>query len=93
MRALIFVVIIAILLIIAALATGFLKISQTRVGKAPEVRASNSGVTAKGGQSPAFDVETGSVRVGAKDTQVKVPTLVVEKPNSAQNGAAANNAM
>ena len=30
-------------------------------------------MTAKGGQAPAFDVETGSVKVGTKETTVTVP--------------------
>lgn len=95
MRALILILIVIIVLIIAAVATGFLNISQIRGGKAPEVTATRNGVSAKGGQAPAFDVETGSVKVGTKETTVKVPALVVQKPGSAQNQAAAatNNAM
>jgi hypothetical protein len=95
MRALILILIVVILLIIAAVATGFLNISQIRGVKAPEITASRNGVTAKGGQPPAFDVETGSVKVGTKDTTVKVPALVVQRPGNNQNQAAAatNNAM
>ena len=93
MRAVLFVLIVAIVVIVAAVATGFLNITQIRNAKAPELTATRNGVTAKGGQPPAFDVETGSVKVGAKQTQVKVPTLVVQKPGGAQNEAAANNAM
>ena len=87
MRALILLLIIAIVALVAAMATGFLNISQTREAKAPQVTATRNGVTAKGGQAPAFDVETGSVKVGSKDTTVKVPALVVQKP--VQNQAAA----
>ena len=36
--------------------------------------------SAKGGQAPAFDVQTGSVTVGSKETTVKVPALEVQKP-------------
>ena len=95
MRALILILIVIILLIIAAVATGFLNISQIRGVKAPEITASRNGVTAKGGQPPAFDVETGSVKVGTKETTVKVPALVVQRPGNNQNQAAAatNNAM
>src|SRR4051794_33513640 len=57
MRALIFILIVAIIVIIAAVATGFLNINQTREAKAPAVSATPNGVTAKGGQAPAFDVE------------------------------------
>jgi hypothetical protein len=92
MRAILFVLIIAILVIIAAIATGFVDINQIRGAKAPQVSATSNGVTAKGGQAPAFDVETGSVKVGTKETTVKVPNLQVVPP---QNRAApvANNAM
>ena len=93
MRALIFVVIIAILVIIAGLATGFLNISQIRGGQAPQVATTGNGISAKGGQAPAFDVRTGSVKVESKDANVKVPTLVVEKPAQNQAAATTNNAM
>ena len=64
---LILILIVAVIIVIAAMATGFLKISQTREAKAPQVTATRNGVTAKGGQAPAFDVETGSVKVGSKE--------------------------
>ena len=89
MRALILILIVGIIAVIAAVSTGFLNISQTREAKAPQVTASRNGMTAKGGQAPAFDVETGSVKVGTKDATVKVPALVVQKP--VQNEAAATN--
>ena len=90
MRALILLLIIAIVALVAAMATGFLNISQTREAKAPQVTATRNGVTAKGGQAPAFDVETGSVKVGSKDTTVKVPALVVQKPVQNQAAATSN---
>jgi hypothetical protein len=90
MRAVIFILIIAVLLIVAAIATGFLNIRQIRGGQAPQVAASRNGVSAKGGQPPAFDVETGSVKVGTKETAVKTPTIEIQKPS--QNRAATNNA-
>ena len=89
MRAILFILIIAIIAIIAALATGFLDVNQIRGAKAPQVSATSNGVTAKGGQAPAFDVETGSVSIGTKNTTVKVPALIVHKPaeNEAQENA------
>jgi hypothetical protein len=93
MRAVILVLILVILVIIAGVATGFLNISQIRGVQAPEVTATRNGVTAKGGQAPAFDVETGSVKVGTRETNVKVPTVVVEKPGKNQAAATTNNAM
>ena len=91
MRALLLIVIVAVIVVIAAVATGFVNISQIRGGQAPQVSASRNGVSAKGGQAPAFDVETGSVKVGSKDATVKVPALVVQKPVHNQAAAATNN--
>jgi hypothetical protein len=92
MRALLLILIIVVVAILIALASGFLNINQTRQAKAPEVSTTRNGVTAKGGQAPAFDVETGSVKVGTKQTTVKVPALVVEKPARNQAAAVTNNA-
>ena len=93
MRAVLFVLIIAILVIIAGIATGFLNINQIRGAKAPDIAATSNGVTAKGGQAPAFDVETGSVKVGTKQKTVNVPTLEIQKPGGNEAGAQANNSM
>jgi len=90
MRAVIFILILVILVIVAGVSTGFLNINQIRGAKAPEVTATSNGISAKGGQAPAFDVETGSVKVGTKETSVKVPTLDVQK--AGRNEAATNNA-
>ena len=76
MRALLFILIIAVVAVLVAVGTGFLNISQIRGARAPEVSATRNGVTAKGGQAPAFDVQTGSVKVGTKEATVKVPALV-----------------
>jgi len=92
MRGLIFILIIAVLAILVAIGTGFLNINQTRGARTPEVSATRNGVTAKGGQAPAFDVETGSVKVGTKETKVKVPALIVEKPAQKQAQAVTKNA-
>jgi hypothetical protein len=93
MRAILFVLIIGLIVVIAAVATGFLDISQIRGAKAPQVSATRNGITAKGGQPPAFDIETGSVKVGSKDATVKMPALVVQRPGHKQADAATNNAM
>jgi hypothetical protein len=92
MRAVLLVIILAIIAIIVAVATGFLNISQIRGAQAPQVSATGNGITAKRGQAPAFDIETGSVKVGSSDAKVKVPSLVVEKPARNQAAAATNNA-
>jgi len=91
MRAILFVLIIAVLAIIALILTGFLDINQIRGARAPQISATSNGVTAKGGQAPAFDVETGSVKVGTKQSTVKVPTLQVVPPSN-QAATATNNA-
>jgi hypothetical protein len=90
MRALIFILIIAVIAVLIAVGTGFLNINQIRGAKAPEVSATGHGVTAKGGQAPAFDVQTGSVKVGTRDATVKVPALIVQKPAQNQAQAATN---
>lgn len=93
MRAVLFILIVAVLVVIAGIATGFLNINQIRGAKAPDLAATSNGVTAKGGQAPAFDVQTGSVKVGTKQTTVKVPTLEVQRPQGNEAGVQANNAM
>jgi hypothetical protein len=92
MRAVIFVLVIVIIAAIVAIASGFVDINQVRGAKAPQISATHNGVTAKGGQAPAFDVETGSVKVGTAKTTVKVPTLQVQQPQN-QAAATTNNAM
>ena len=91
MRTLILILIILILAAIAAVATGFVDINQIRGARAPDVSASTNGVTAQGGQAPAFDIETGSVKVGAKDATVKVPSIEVQPPQN-QTAPVTNNA-
>ena len=92
MRTIIFILIVAVLIVIAGIATGFLNINQTRPAQAPEVSATHNGVVAKGGQAPAFDVETGSVKIGTQQTTVKVPGVVVQKPTQNQAAPVQNNA-
>jgi hypothetical protein len=94
MRALLLILIVAVLAILIALWTGFLDINQIRGAKAPAISTTHNGVVAKGGQAPAFDVETGSVEVGTRNTTVKVPELTVKPPagQAAQNQAAQNSA-
>ena len=79
MRAVIMILIIIVLAIIAAVATGFIDINQIRGGKAPQVSTTQNGVTAKGGQAPAFEVETGSVKVGTGEANVTVPKVTLER--------------
>ena len=81
MRAILLILIIAVVALLIAFATGFLKISQTREARAPDVSASVNGVAARGGQPPTFDIETGSVSVGTTQKNVAVPTVRVNPAN------------
>ena len=90
MRAIILILILAILAIIAAVVTGFLDINQIRGAEAPQVSATSNGIVAKGGQAPAFEVETGSVKVGTKESTVKVPAVEVVRPGNDAANATAN---
>ena len=95
MRAILLVLILAVVAIIALVATGLVDIRQVRGAKAPDIDASRSGVTATGGQAPAFDIETGSVSVGTRAANVTVPELRVNpagSDNAAQGTAAQNQA-
>lgn len=69
MRAM-FVAAILVILVIAAFAFGLVNINQTKDAKLPEVAV-------KGGQAPAFDVDTAKVDVGSRNTSVEVPKVDV----------------
>ena len=93
MRAILLILIIAVVVLIAAIATGMLDVSQTRAVEAPDIDVTKNGVTATGGQAPAFDVETGTVSVGAKQTNVTVPAPTVSvNPTGNDSEAVTNNA-
>lgn len=88
MRAILFILILVVVALLIAVATGFIDITQTRSAAVPNVDASRSGVTASGGQAPAFDIETGSVAVGTRQTNVVVPTLRVNPADQQSNAQA-----
>ena len=102
MRAILLILIVAVVALIAAIATGLIDVSQTREARAPHVEASDGAIRAQGGQSPAFEVQTGSVGVGTRDanvavpkvevkrgeTSVKVPVVEVRPPQEAEQNAA-----
>ena len=92
MRSVILILILAVVALIIAIQTGFLDIRQTRGAEAPEVSADGNGVSATGGQAPAFDVATGKVAVGSKDQNVtvQVPTIEVRRPSETNQAAATN---
>jgi len=88
MRAVLLLLIVIVVVVIAGVASGFIDINQIRGAQVPQVSATHNGVVAKGGQTPAFDVQTGSVEVGSRNATVKVPALEVKPP--AETNTAAN---
>ena len=90
MRAIILILILAVVLILAGVGTGFIDIDQIRGAKAPAVATTENGVVAKGGQAPAFDVETGSVTLGTTNATVQVPQVQVNPPADNQAAPATN---
>jgi hypothetical protein len=79
MRALIFILILAVVAAIVAVSTGMVSVFQTRPATVPTVEARDGKVAVRKGQAPAFDVQTGSVGVGSKEAQVPVPTVKIER--------------
>jgi hypothetical protein len=92
MRAVILILIVAIVAIIVAVASGFLNVKQTRSAEAPAISTTSNGVQAKGGRTPAFDVETGSVSIGSKESTVRLPEVQVQRPQQNQAAPVTNNA-
>ena len=94
MRAILLILILAVVGLIVLVATGLLDINQTQPAQAPEVSVTENGVIAKGGQAPAFDVETGTVSVGAeaKNVTVAVPTVQVNPADGNQAEPTTNTA-
>ena len=79
MRAIMLILIVAVVALIGAFATGYININQTRDAKAPSVEAADGAIRATGGQSPAFEVQTGSVGVGTREANVAVPRVEVKR--------------
>lgn len=79
MRGLLALVAIVLLLVIVAVATGFLDFS-SKGGALPKVAVS-------GGSLPSVDANVGAVDVGAKNetVNVKVPTVDVKKADETSN--------
>lgn len=90
MRPAIFILILAVVVVLIGIGTGFIDINQIRGAQAPEITATHNGVMAKGGQTPAFDVETGSIKVGTRQSTVKVPSVAVVPPSEPGNAVTKN---
>ena len=78
MRSFILVLIVAVIAVIGAIHFGLIDIAQTRPAALPQVQAEGGTVRASGGQTPAFDVATGSVEVKQKPGTVEVPKVTVQ---------------
>jgi len=76
MRALLVLVGIAALVVLAAMALGFVKFDQTQTAALPRL---------EGGQAPKFEADVGRVNVGTENKTVEVPTIDVQKPGEAPN--------
>ena len=85
MRAILLILILVVVALIAAIGTGFLDVSQTREARAPSIAAENGAIQATGGQSPAFEVQTGSVGVGTREANIDVPKVEVKRDTKGVN--------
>ena len=94
MRAILLILILAVVALIVLVATGLIDINQTRPAAVPQVSVTENGVVAKGGQAPAFDVETGTVSVGSEpaNVTVAVPTVQVNRADGNEAQPATNTA-
>ena len=87
MRAILFILILVVVAVLIAIGTGLVNINQTRPAQVPDVDAGRGGVSASGGQAPAFDIETGSVAVGTTRANVVLPTVQVRPADQQGNTA------
>jgi hypothetical protein len=69
MRAALAAIAIIALVLIGAIATGFIDIDQTQKARLPEV---------KGGQLPAYEADVGDIDVRTKNTTVEVPVIDID---------------
>ena len=78
MRAIFLILIVAVVALIAAIQIGLIDIRQTSPAVAPGIESNDGKLTARPGQAPSFDVETGSIGVGAGQ-KVAVPSIEVKR--------------
>ena len=88
MRAILLVLILGVVALLIAIGTGLVNIRQVRPAAAPNLSTTGNGVNAKGGQAPAFDVQTGSVKVGVEEKKVKMPSISVQPADGNSSGNA-----
>ena len=73
MRAILVLLVIVVLVGIAAIALGYVNVSQTKTASLPTI-------SVQGGSAPAFNVQTANVSVGVENHVVQTPTVNVQKP-------------
>lgn len=78
MRTIFFVLILAVVALLAAFQLGLFRTEQTRPAELPTVQAADGKVRVEPGQSPRFEVQTGSVGVGSREANVAVPKVTIE---------------
>jgi hypothetical protein len=96
MRAVFLILIVVVVALIAAVLTGMVKLPMTQPAVAPSVTVENGKVITRPGQTPAFDVQTGSIGVGTgktvavpkveiqpSDTRIAVPSVELRRPGTA----------
>ena len=74
MRAILVLVGIAALVLLAALALGFVRLDQTQTAQLPRLQ---------GGQAPKFQADVGRIDVGTENKTVEVPRVAIRKPGEA----------
>lgn len=71
MRALLVLLGVAALVLLAAMALGFVRFDQTQTAQLPRL---------EGGQAPKFEADVAKVNVGTEQKTVDVPRVSVERP-------------
>lgn len=82
MRAVFLILIVAILALIAAVMSGLIDINQTRPAVAPGVESADGKIVTQTGQTPAFEVKTGTIGVGTGNASVAVPKIEIQPSNT-----------
>ena len=78
MRAIFLILIIAVAALILAVMTGMINLRQTQPAVAPGVETADGKVVTRGGQAPAFDIETGSIEIASGNASVALPKVEIQ---------------
>jgi hypothetical protein len=97
MRGIILILILAVVLAIAAFATGLLNLTPVEEGRPPSIAAQDGKVSVNPGEVPKVKLEAGKVAVGSGEATVRVPRLEVRpagsQPAAGQPAAPSDNAI